>query len=113
MRAREILKNNKGEMLIEMIISIAIFSLMVGLVTLSYTVSQNIIVGNNDTRNEMNTRVIYINEATLSDATSHGLNVSGQTNISWTITGGGTGTFAVKKISDGESAFEKYVICNP
>lgn len=113
MKVREILGNDKGEMLIEMIISIAIFSLMVGMITMSYSVSQNIILNNNDTRNEMNTRVIFINEASLSDATSHGLNVSGQKTISWSIEGGDNGSFTIKTISDGESAFEKYVIYNP
>lgn len=102
--------NNSGETLIEMIISIAIFALMIGMISLSYSVSQDIILGNFTARNEMNTKIIYINEATLDNATQKNLEVSpDDTRITWRVDGGAEQSFYVKVIRDKDGTIGKYV----
>lgn len=104
--------NNKGETLIEMIVSIAIFSLMVGLASVAYMVANNITYGNFERRNELNLRIMAINETSASEATSKGFSLSGDIQISWVMDGDTTktGSFRVKKLEDTEQTLSKYLL---
>ena len=105
-----LLLSNRGETLIEMIISIAIFSIMVGLLTVSYSVSQNVLLGNFETRNDMNAKIIFVNEATPENAAEKGLEVSASnTKITWQVDGGTVYSFYVTTIKDKDHTIEKYV----
>lgn len=109
------MRNNKGETLIETIISIAIFSLLMAMVTTIFSQANNIEASNFESRNKMNEKLLLINEATPEDASSKGLSVSnGTTVVHCQINSRNNGTnqtknFKVYEIRTSDDVFVKIV----
>lgn len=99
--------NNKGETMLEMMISIAIFALMMAFISSAFATANRIEVSNYDTRAEMNDRFSKVANAELdNDASIKELVVSSDITVKYTMhrfENGErvTGSFAVKSISDG------------
>lgn len=109
------MRNNKGETLMEMIISIAIFSLMMAMISTIFAQANNIEVTNFEARNAMNEKLTLINDATPENAASKGLHVSnGNTVVHVSINGkkgnvSGKHNFKVYELRTNDDTFVKIV----
>lgn len=105
------LKNNNGETMLEMIISVAIFSLMVSFAATAFTAANNIEAANYDVRNDMNSRLSLVANADAEHPTSN-IKVTEEKKVSFVITRhnkiNDSGEFYVKNVNDKISGgFEK------
>lgn len=107
--------NNHGETMLEMVISVAIFALLISSMAYIFSVANQVEVSNFDARNEMNDRLTQVCNAKLSDQDSlKNLNVSSEMTIQYSVTmkdgSNNRGQYTVKGISDSAGGFEKIVI---
>lgn len=101
-------RNNKGETLVEMIISIAIFALLVNLVATIMLTSNNIEYSNFETRNFMNEELSIINGYDMSYDTPDMLTVdSGYKTVTCEVNGTSAGEFKYRTIRTKDTMFVK------
>lgn len=109
--------NNKGETMLEMVISIAIFALMMSFITTAFTAANNIETANYDARNQMNQRLYKVANAHLNNSDSlKDLAVSSEKTVRYSIVrhdgSHDSGQFYVKTISDKKTeGYEKVEVC--
>lgn len=105
------LKNNKGETMLEMIISVAIFSLMISFAATAFAAANNIEADNYDVRNDMNSRLSLVANANAENPSGN-VKVTEEKKVTFEIKRNNnindSGEFYVKNVNDKVSGgFEK------
>ena len=104
-------QSNKGETLIEMIISLAIFALLVNLIATVMTTSNNIEAASFENRNTMNNELKVINDCNMIEDVTDELELGEIRSVTCTVNGAKAGQFKYRTIKSEHGIFLKLLYC--